>query len=65
MSKNDITGDDIKSKVVTDKFRDGHDRIFGPKCHFCGAPTEHGEDSCDKCNAESYALEEEETRGEE
>lgn len=29
MSKNDITGDDLKSKASTDAYREGHDRIFG------------------------------------
>ena len=29
MSKNDVTGDDLKSKVVNDLYRDGFDRIFG------------------------------------
>lgn len=28
MSKNDITGDDLKSKASTDAYREGHDRIF-------------------------------------
>lgn len=31
VSKNDITGDSIRTKVVTDKFRDGYDAIFGKK----------------------------------
>lgn len=31
MSKNDITGDDLKSKAATDAYREGHDRIFGRK----------------------------------
>jgi len=30
-SKNDITGDDIKSKSNTDQYRSGWDRIFGSK----------------------------------
>lgn len=30
-SKNDITGDEIKSKTTSQKFRDGWDRIFGRK----------------------------------
>lgn len=30
-AKNDITGDSIQTKVVSDKFRDGYDRIFGKK----------------------------------
>ena len=29
VSKNPITGDDIKSKNVTDAYRDNWDRIFG------------------------------------
>lgn len=31
MSKNDVTGDDLKSKVVNDLYRDGLDRIFREK----------------------------------
>lgn len=30
-SKNDITGDDIKSKTNSGKYRDGWERIFGRK----------------------------------
>lgn len=30
-SKNDITGDEIKSKTSSDTYRDGWDRIFGNK----------------------------------
>lgn len=30
-SKNDITGDDIKSKTNSEKYRDGWNRIFGNK----------------------------------
>lgn len=30
-SKNDITGDDIKTKGNTDSYREGWDRIFGQK----------------------------------
>lgn len=30
-SKNDITGDDIKSKTNSEKYRDGWSRIFGNK----------------------------------
>lgn len=30
-SKNDITGDDIKTKTNSDKYRSGWDRIFGKK----------------------------------
>lgn len=31
MSTNDITGDEIRSKASSDKFRDGWDAIFGKK----------------------------------
>ncbi len=31
MSKNDITGDDIKSRVSTEAFRNQFDTIFGKK----------------------------------
>ena len=30
-SKNDITGDDIKTGLVSEKYRDGWDTIFGQK----------------------------------
>ena len=30
-SKNDITGDEIKSKTNSDRYREGWDRIFGKK----------------------------------
>lgn len=30
-SKNDITGDDIKSKSNSDSYRDNYDRIFGKR----------------------------------
>lgn len=30
-AKNDITGDEIKTKTSSDAFRDGWDRIFGKK----------------------------------
>lgn len=30
-AKNDVTGDSIKTKNVTDKYRDGWDRIWGNK----------------------------------
>lgn len=29
MSKNDITGDEIKTRTANDAYRDGWDRIFG------------------------------------
>lgn len=31
VSRNDITGDELKSKTPTEKYRDGWDRIFGQK----------------------------------
>jgi hypothetical protein len=31
MSKNDITGDEIKSKPSTEKYRENYDKIFGNK----------------------------------
>lgn len=31
VTKNDVTGDKIKSKVSNDKFRDEYDRLFGKK----------------------------------
>jgi len=35
MRRNDITGDSLTTKAATDKFREGHDRIWGKK------PCEH------------------------
>lgn len=32
MSKNDITGDNLVSKQVSDAYRENFDRIFGKKC---------------------------------
>ena len=31
MSRNDITGDNIATRTTTDKYREGHDRIFAKK----------------------------------
>jgi hypothetical protein len=31
VSKNDITGNEIKTKTSSDKYREGWDRIFGKK----------------------------------
>ena len=36
MSKNDVTGDDIKTKQVTEKYRENFDKIFSAKCSRCG-----------------------------
>jgi len=36
MSRNDITGDELKTKHSTPLYRDNHDRIFGRKCKRCG-----------------------------
>jgi len=30
-SRNDITGDSIQTKTITDAYRDNYDRIFGKK----------------------------------
>lgn len=36
-TKNDITGDDIISKINNDKYRDGFAAVFNkPKCDRCG-----------------------------
>jgi len=40
MSKNDITGDEIKTGAVTEAYRSGWDRIFGPKID--SDQTDHG-----------------------
>ena len=42
-TKNDITGDELKSKASTDKFRDNWDSIFNP-CDGCerGTPIVNG-----------------------
>jgi hypothetical protein len=39
MSRNDITGDEIKSKILSKQGEDNWDRIFGKKdilCNVCG-----------------------------
>ena len=33
---NDITGDAIKTKEITDAFRENFDKIFRHKCERCG-----------------------------
>ena len=33
---NDITGDAIKTKEITDKFRENFDKIFNSTCPRCG-----------------------------
>jgi hypothetical protein len=39
MSRNDITGDEIKSKIITETFRENFDRIFkGIVCDKCNQP---------------------------
>jgi len=41
-SKNDITGDEIKSKASTSSYEDGWDRIFGKKENYTdGYPNEN------------------------
>ncbi len=40
MSKNDITGDDIKSRVSTEAFRNQFDTIFGKKKEWVGLTDE-------------------------
>jgi len=38
-SRNDITGDEIKSKIISESFRENFDRIFkGIVCGNCGEP---------------------------
>jgi hypothetical protein len=50
MSKNEITGDRMVSKPVTDAYAEGHERIFGKKktpppvtktCMNCGTHCDH------------------------
>ena len=41
MAKNDITGDEIATKIVNDLYRDGFDRIFGVTCRRCGKSRLH------------------------
>ena len=37
VTKNDITGDKIQTKEITDKYRDGYAAIFNrDKCERCG-----------------------------
>lgn len=31
MSRNDITGDPIRTRVTTDAYRDGYERLYGGK----------------------------------
>ena len=46
---NDVTGDAIKSKSTTDKFRDNFDKIFGAKkCDKCNGNCEKGKCKKDK-----------------
>lgn len=37
-SRNDITGDALKTKTTTDAYRDGWDRIFGKKTEVVPVP---------------------------
>lgn len=36
MSKNDITGDDLRTKAASEAYRDNFDTIFRPLCTDCG-----------------------------
>ena len=36
MSKNDITGDSLRTKAASEAYRDGFDTIFRPLCTDCG-----------------------------
>lgn len=38
MSKNDITGDDIKSRVNTKKYEENYEKIFRKEKHHVGYP---------------------------
>lgn len=44
-TKNDITGDSLRSKASTKKYNEGWDRIFGKKkekeCEVCGLKGQH------------------------
>lgn len=63
MSKNDITGDKLVSKVSTSKFDEGFDRIFGkkdkkPACEHNWRFLAHGHNDsgyeCTKCGEIEY-----------
>lgn len=40
-SKNDITGDSLKSKGPSKNYDQGWERIFGKPCHVCGLKGQH------------------------
>lgn len=46
-SKNDITGDEIKSKTNSDAYRDGWERIFGNKDKKDNAHVAQSEEAAD------------------
>jgi len=61
MSRNDITGDDLVSKPVTERYRKGWDAIFNApqyKCIFCGKPSrippEDQEAPADYCQPDDH-----------
>lgn len=62
MSKNDITGDKLVSKVQSEKFSEGYDRIWGKKCDhdWCSdgdpGPCEIMTLTCSRCGKETKAV---------
>ena len=42
MSTNDITGDALRSKATTEKYRDNFEAIFRPLCTDCGKRQDMG-----------------------
>jgi len=40
-SKNDITGDSIKTRAASKAYADNYDRIVGKPCSECGLKGEH------------------------
>lgn len=47
-TRNNVTGDLIKSKPQSDKYRDGYDNIFGKKQGTASPLTSSVKDSADK-----------------
>ena len=54
-SRNPITGDELKTKPSTEKYREGWDKIFGKKkpCSPCGGHACESDKEEDKCKHSS------------
>ena len=62
MNKNDITGDRLITRVVSDSYRKGWDLIFAEKeeepqdpSHHCGGNDQSPENCCGKCRNEDQS----------